>query len=282
MSDASPGVSLCFLRLKTHSMPRHAACAIPPEPHIARIPAGRQIRSFSGLDKPVYLYSIMNASNRYSGCSMEPKDRESADREPTGRDVLYLEKLRSYYKLHKRIPTMAALTEVVGLSSTSSVFALVGRLTEAGFLDRMPPDRRIVPGKKFFERPLLCYLRAGTPQEDSQDAPEGMAIDDYLIEYPNRTLLLRVKGDSMKDSGLVDGDIAVVLKGAPTEIGDMVVAVVDGQFTVKYLDRGRDRRYFLRPANEVHHAIYAQGTLEIFGLVVGSFRKHSRPGGCSA
>jgi len=208
---------------------------------------------------------------------MKPTAPESTDREPTDRDSQYLEKLRTYYKLHKSIPTMAALTEVVGLSSTSSVFALIGRLTEAGFLDRMPPDRRIVPGKKFFERPLLCYLRAGSPQEASQDTAEALAIDDYLIEFPNRTLLLRVKGDSMKDAGLLDGDIAVVLKGAPTERGDMVVAVVDGAFTVKFLDRGRDRRYFLRPANDAHHAIYAQGTLEIFGLVVGSFRKHAKP-----
>lgn len=212
---------------------------------------------------------------------METKDRELADREPTDRDVRYLAKLRSYFKVHKVIPSMSTIAEVVGLSSTSSVFALVGRLTEAGFLDRTP-DRRIAPGKKFFERPLLAYLRAGSPQEASQDAPEALAIDDYLIENPNRTLLLRVKGDSMKDAGLLDGDIAVVLKGAPTELGDMVVAVVDGAFTVKFLDKGRDRRYFLRPANEAHHAIYAQGTLEIFGLVVGSFRKHSKPGGSNA
>lgn len=189
-------------------------------------------------------------------------------------DDKYLAALRTYWKAHKTFPAIAKLCEVVGLSSTSSVFALIGRLTEAGFLERK--DGRIAPTRKFFARIAIGQVRAGMPQPESQDSPELLSIDDHLIDDPNRTVLCHVRGDSMEGVGLLDGDIVIVERNAPTKPGDIVVAVVDGELTVKTLRLSRTGDFYLEPANPAYEVIRPKGTLEIVGVVIGSFRKMRR------
>lgn len=189
-------------------------------------------------------------------------------------DDAYLAKLRTYWKQHQAFPAMAKLTAVVGLSSTSSVFALVGRLTEAGYLERV--EGRIAPTRKFFARPLLGRVRAGVPEPASQEQPEVLTIDDFLIDDPNRTALVTVRGDSMKDVGLLEGDLVVVETNAATRPGDIVVAVVDGEMTVKTLRTDRSGEYFLEPANAAYQPIRPSGSLEIVGVVVGQFRRYRK------
>lgn len=166
---------------------------------------------------------------------------------------------------------MAKLCDVFGLMSTSSVFALVGRLVEAGYLERT--EGRIAPTQRFFARPLVSTVRAGVPQPVGQDAVELMTIDDYLIYDPNRTVLCRVRGDSMKDAGLLDGDIVTVEKNAATRAGDIAVAIVDDGYTIKSLRLNAQRRYYLQPANAAFADIHPVGNLEIFGVVTGFFRR---------
>ncbi len=86
--------------------------------------------------------------------------------------------------------------------------------------------------------------------------------------------MLSIKGDSMIDAGIMPGDTIVVKKGDPANEGDIVVAIVDNEFTVKYLARDK-RDFFLKPGNKAYPPIRPQDHLEIFGLVVGSFRKYS-------
>lgn len=189
-------------------------------------------------------------------------------------DLEYLAKLRTYWKRHQAFPSMAKLTEIVGLSSTSSVFELIRRLTEAGYLERV--EGRIAPTRRFFARPLLGRVRAGQPEPASQEQPEVLTIDDYLIDDPNRTALVTVRGDSMKDAGLLDGDLVVVETNSPTRPGDIVVAVVDGDMTVKTLRVDRRGQFFLEAANPAYPPIKPQGSLEVIGIVIGSFRRHRR------
>lgn len=189
-------------------------------------------------------------------------------------DDRHLAALRTYWKRHNTFPSMAKLSEVVGLSSTSSVFALIGRLTEAGYLERV--DGRIAPSRKFFARPLLGSVRAGEPQPATQEAPDLLTIDDHLIDDPNRTTLVKVRGDSMKDVGILDGDLVVVETNAATRPGDIVVAVVDGGMTVKTLRVDRRGQFYLEPANAAFETIQPTGSLEIIGVVIGSFRRHRR------
>lgn len=150
---------------------------------------------------------------------------------------------------------------------TSLSNAVVGRLTESGHLQRL--DGRVAPGRLFFARPLLGHVRAGIPQEASQDVNDVLTVDDHLIDEPDWTTLHRVRGDSMKDAGILEGDLVVVEHNAPSHPGDIVLAVVDGDLTVKTLAVDDQKRFFLQPANTAFAAIHSTNSLEIMGVVVG-------------
>src|ERR1700682_1352751 len=154
----------------------------------------------------------------------------------------------------------------------SSAAARVARLKLAGFVESTP-DRRLAPTRNFFQRPLAeAPVHAGLPNPIDDGPADALTLDDYLIEHPSRTVLVRVKGDSMIDAGVLDGDLVVVEKRAGARRGEIVVAIVDNQFTLKRLDLERGR-FILRPENKAYPIIRPEGTLEIFGVMVGLVRK---------
>lgn len=189
-------------------------------------------------------------------------------------DDKHLATLRDYYKRVGAFPSIPRLCEVVGLSSTSSVFALIGRLSGAGYVERV--DGRVVPTKKFFARPLLGSVRAGQPQPADQSEPEVVTLDDFLIDQPNRTSLHKVRGDSMRDAGILEGDLVAVEHNAPSAPGDIVVALVDGDITVKTLRRDDEGKFYLEAANPAYEPIWAKASLEILGVVVSVCRRVRR------
>lgn len=188
----------------------------------------------------------------------------------TAQDQRYLATLRTHWKAHRSFPSLAKLGEQLGMRSTGSVFEIVARLEEAGYLTRQ--DGRVAPGKRFFAYPVLGTVRAGLPQQASDEEFESLSVEELLIREPNRTALCHVRGDSMKDAGLLDGDVVVVETNSIVEPGDIVVAAVDGQLTIKYLRKSDIGSYYLEPANPAYEAIHPQSSLDIVGLVTGSFR----------
>ena len=111
----------------------------------------------------------------------------------------YLAKLQDYYARHQVFPSYAAIGRIVGLKSTSSVSAFLERLKADGYLEAK--DRRLRPGARFFERPLvLSRVAAGLPAMAFEAPAEGLAIDAHLVRRPSRTFLITVKGDSMTDA----------------------------------------------------------------------------------
>lgn len=187
-------------------------------------------------------------------------------------DRSYLATLQDYYVRHRALPSYASIGSLLGLKSKSSVAALVARLKLAGFLEATP-DRRLAPTKRFFARPLATVpVRAGLPDQVDDDTADAVTLDDYLIERPSQTVLVRVKGDSMIDAGILDGDLVVVEKRPSAQKGDIVVAIVDGQFTLKRLDLEQGR-FILRPENPAYPVIRPEGALEVFGVMVGLVRK---------
>lgn len=190
-------------------------------------------------------------------------------------DSKHLNALRTYWKRHKAFPSMAKLAEVLGMASTGGVFKVLGRLREAGYLERV--GGRVAPTKKFFALPLVGTVRAGLPQPaDQVEDYELMSVDDYLIEHPERTSYCRIKGDSMRDAGLLDGDFVALEANSPTKPGDIVVAVVDNEITVKYLRTNNSGEWHLAPANPAYDIITPTGSLEVLGVVIGSFRRFDR------
>jgi repressor LexA len=191
------------------------------------------------------------------------------------KDAEYLSKLQDYYANWKSIPSYASLCEVFGIASKSWVKTILARLSEAGFIERTP-DGIWVPTRSFFARPLSeSAVPAGMPVSVTPNQGELFVIDEMLIDTPSRTTLIPVKGDSMIDAGIHDGDVAVVEKRPAANVGDIVVAIVDSEFTLKTLDRERGK-YILRPANPAYPVIRPQGMLEIFGVLVGLIRKYRK------
>lgn len=191
-------------------------------------------------------------------------------------DQAYLTQLQDYYTRHRVLPTYAAIGGLLGLKSKSSVAALVARLKLQGYLETAP-SQRLRPTRKFFERPLAEHVQAGLPNPATDQPADALTIDEYLVERPSQTVLVTVKGDSMIDAGIHPGDIVVVEKRPAAEIGDIVIAIVDNEFTLKYLDRDKSG-FMLRPANPAYPVIRGRSQLEIFGVVVGLIRKYETPG----
>lgn len=188
----------------------------------------------------------------------------------------HLDSLRTHWKTNKSFPSMAKLADVLGLASSGGVFKVLGRLVDQGYLERV--DGRIAPTKKFFALPVLGTVRAGLPQPESQDAGEELVgVEDFLVRHPDRTVFCRAKGDSMRDAGILNNDMLVVERNTPTKEGDIVVAVVDNELTVKRLFSDvKHGGWQLQPANPEFTVIRATSSLEVVGVVVGVFRRFDR------
>jgi len=193
---------------------------------------------------------------------------------PPNRDPEHLARLQDYYAQNRRIPSMKRIAELMGFASKAASSGLMNRLADAGFVERAPDDDAWIPANAFFARPVIDSVRAGLPQAANDPRQESIGIDNYLIAKPSRTVLLVVKGDSMIEAGLFEGDHIVVDRGTAARNNDIVVAIVDNEFTVKYLAQDK-LGFYLKPGNPAYPMIRPQGQLEIYGVVVGSFRKYA-------
>lgn len=189
------------------------------------------------------------------------------------RDTEHLAKLRDYYAETRRIPTQQRIADLVGFSKAAAR-KLLERLEAEGFIVRTPDDDAWIPEKRFFERLLTSTaVRAGAPDMIEDGTGEPFLVDDYLVRKPSRTVMVPVKGDSMCDAGIHDGDIAVVERGRPAAKGDFVIAIVDNEFTLKELGMERGR-FILKPHNPAYPVIRPKGELEVFGVMVGLVRRY--------
>ena len=185
----------------------------------------------------------------------------------------YLEKLQDYYAEHRVIPSYSVLATLWGVSAKSWVAECVKRFEEAGFLD-WTPDRQLKPGRRFFERRVAdAPVQAGLPNPAIAEGYDFVSsIDEMLVRVPSKTQLLKVRGDSMVEAGIHEGDYLVVERQAHANVGEIVVAIVDNEFTVKYLEREKGA-FVLKPANKAYPVIRPRGRLEIYGVMAGLVRR---------
>lgn len=170
---------------------------------------------------------------------------------------------------------MAKLAEVLGLASASGVLKVVGRLVAAGFLERV--DGRIAPTERFFARPVL---RSGAARQSLQEFRVGtcetISVEDYLLEHPDRACYCIVQGDAMREAGLFDGDVVVLEANKLPHPGDIVVADVAGQTTVRYLSLAPNGAWQLEPGLAAEGPALPSSPIEVLGVVVGAFRRYQR------
>ena len=113
---------------------------------------------------------------------------------------------------------------------------------------------------------------AGFPSPATDYVEARLSADDYLVKNPIATYFVRVKGDSMMNAGIFDGDVLIVDRSIEPSIGQVVLAEVDGEFTVKYLGQNK-----LIPANPAFEPMeFKDGqTISVVGVITGSMRKFS-------
>ncbi len=122
---------------------------------------------------------------------------------------------------------------------------------------------------------FVSRVSAGFPSPASDYMQDGLDLNEYLVQHKAASFIFEVKGDSMKLAGIIDGDKVVVDRSVEARHGKIVIAIVDGEFTIKRLYR-RAGRIELRPDNPAYAPIVFQpdAQLEIWGVVVGSVRRY--------
>ncbi len=193
----------------------------------------------------------------------------------TNTDDQHVLKLRDLYAADGSLPSsLARMAEVLGFSSSNAALKLCDRLCVAGIL-RKGPGGKVLPTHRFFALPVMdAHVRAGSPDVvEPQSWADTMTLDSFLIKHPSKTVLLKVRGDSMRDVGILDGDLAIVERTTQAQEGQIVVAVVDGAYTLKEL-RYEGKRPVLMPHNPDHKPIRPQSDLEIYGIFRGLARSH--------
>jgi repressor LexA len=203
----------------------------------------------------------------------------------TERQRQILDFLTKYVDAHGYPPTVREIGEAVGLASPSTVHAHLANLERAGLLKRDPTKPRAIelyrepkpePVADVHRLPLVGEVAAGGPLLAEDNVQEYLAVPEPLSRG-GEEFLLRVKGDSMINAGILDGDIAVVERAQDARDGDIVVALAGDdetadEATLKRLFREADGRVRLQPENDALEPIYAQH-VQLIGRVIGVFRQ---------
>lgn len=128
----------------------------------------------------------------------------------------------------------------------------------------------LVPGEA---RLLLCDTPAGFPSPAQDDMEEPIDLAAWLIDHPAASYVMRVSGHSMAGAGVSDGDLVVVSRAVEARAGDIVVALVHGERTMKRLRRRGDRLWLV-PEAEGYEAIRVDEHVEVWGVVVALARRY--------
>lgn len=180
-----------------------------------------------------------------------------------------LNAIKKFFHKHKRLPSYSEMLKLFNLSSKNAVFKIVQKLIELNFLKK--ESHKLAPTSKFFALPLVGLVKAGFPilAEENRDY---LTLDEYLIGDPQSSFLLKVSGDSLIGLGIFDGDLVIIDKKDQATSGDVVLAQIDREWTLKILKKDGVKAY-LEAANPKYPPFYPVQELEIFGVVKAVIRK---------
>jgi repressor LexA len=171
------------------------------------------------------------------------------------------------------MPGYKEIMSLVGFKSKNAVYKLINKLVDDEIVDK-DSEGRLTPMKIFGQTPLLGLVEAGIPTSAEEDTSESLNIDEYLMgRSTGSRYLLEVKGDSMIDEGIREGDLVLVERRGDPKDGDIVIAEVDGGWTMKYFKK-KGNIIYLKPANKNYAPIYPQYDLKVAAIVRGVVRKY--------
>ncbi|MBU6323403.1 MAG: translesion error-prone DNA polymerase V autoproteolytic subunit [Patescibacteria group bacterium] len=179
--------------------------------------------------------------------------------------------LVSFYSRHRRMPGYVEMMEFTGLRSKNAVWKFIEKLVEDGVVEK-DARGKLTPGAYLSGVRLLGVVEAGFPSPAEEELLDVMDLDEYLTPNKESSYLLKVKGDSMIDAGIHAGDLVVVERHETAKPGTIVIANVDGEYTMKYL-RKEGNRFYLEPANAKYKNIYPRN-LRVEAVVTAVIRKY--------
>jgi repressor LexA len=191
----------------------------------------------------------------------------------------YKQKLLSFYESQRRMPTYTEMMKLFGFKSKNAVYRVVNKMIAAGIVTK---DKlgKLIPSDSFGEMPMVGYVTAGLPApvEVQTDAATNsgqstLNIEDYLVRKKSNSYLFEVQGDSMIDAHIADGDMVIAERTNTAKDGDIIIAQIDGEYTMKYL-RSKGSKLWLEPANKKYQPIYPEYELSIVAIVRGVMRKY--------
>jgi repressor LexA len=180
--------------------------------------------------------------------------------------------ISDFYHNKGRMPSFSEIGGIAGLRSKNAVFKLVNKLEEKGIL-RRDIKGRLIPGSLRAPVKVLGKIEAGFPSPAEEELVDTLSLDEFLIQNRSATFLLKVSGDSMSEAGILTGDIVLVDKSRQPRSGDIVIAEVDGEWTMKYLKKRGDS-VTLIPANPAYKPIKPKKELKVGGVVTAVIRKY--------
>ncbi|OGG26883.1 repressor LexA [Candidatus Gottesmanbacteria bacterium RIFCSPLOWO2_01_FULL_39_12b] len=193
-----------------------------------------------------------------------------------------LEFIQQYIQRHGYAPTLAEIAESLGVNAVSTVHEHLQRLVLKGFVKKTAGFERgieLINEKRTFgsdsaiELPVLGFIAAGAPLEPHTDPNFYLSVPANIINSKRPGFILQVKGNSMVDEGILDGDYVIVQHQQDAQNGDIVVAILPNGFaTLKRIFFEKDR-IKLQPANASMTPIFTTH-VKIQGRVVAVFRKY--------
>lgn len=182
-------------------------------------------------------------------------------------------------------PTYREIGDALGISSTNGVADHVKALVRKGFVRKakggaarglqLTEKAGLEPRGDTIHVPLVGTVAAGLPMLAEENLEDGLQLDIGMVDGAGRYFALRVRGDSMIEEGILEGDLVIVKEQANARNGDIVVALVDGEATVKfYFHEGE--RIRLQPAHPTMAPIFVESSshLDIQGVVTGVWRQY--------
>lgn len=184
----------------------------------------------------------------------------------------YKTEILKFYRTHKRMPTYREIAALLGFKSTNAVYRLVTKLIDEGVVTK-DKQGKLIPNRLFGEVPMLGLVTAGLPAMVEAENFDSMSLDDFMIEKKEATFMLEVDENSMIEAHIADGDLIIAEQSNKAKDGDIVIAEIDGEWTMKYF-RQKGEKIWLEPANKNYKPLYPDYDLKIAAVVKGVIRKY--------
>jgi SOS-response transcriptional repressor LexA len=144
-----------------------------------------------------------------------------------------VQQIQTFYQARRRIPSFREIAAMTGLRSKNAVSKLVRQMIMRELITQ-DAQGRLIPARRWREVPFVGLVEAGFPSPADEQLLETLSLEEWLIRNREATYLLRVRGDSMVDAGILPGDVVLVERGSEPHPGDIVIAQIDGEWTLKY------------------------------------------------